>query len=153
MLPEEQHEPPYLTVRQMRLAPTHTSTISTDMIMTFAMLFPFVYFLPACLQAAHILHVAQLPPQVDLPIFLSLIMEMDDETEEGVPSASDVADATKTEEEDTESELEDDILADELEKDTADDDEDVDLEYDPSDEELVDIASGVDGEKVKESFF
>ena len=88
--------------------------------------------------------------------FLSLIMEMDDETEEGVPSASDVADAAKTEEEDTESELEDDILADELEKDTEDDDEDVDLEYDPSDEDLVDIASGTsddDVDEVDESFF
>ena len=73
MLPEEQHEPPYLAVRQIRLAPTHTSTISTDMIMTFAMLFPSVYFFPACPQATHILHDAQLPVQVDLPILLSLI--------------------------------------------------------------------------------
>ena len=44
------------------------------MIKTFAMLHPSVYFLAACLQAAHILHDAQLPPQVDFPIFLSLIM-------------------------------------------------------------------------------
>ena len=76
-LPEEQHEPPYLTVCQIRLTPTHTSTIRTDMITTFAMTFPSAYiafFLSACLQAAHILHDAQLPPQDDLPIFLSLIM-------------------------------------------------------------------------------
>ena len=44
------------------------------MIITFAILYPSVYFFPACLQAAHILHDAQLPPQDDFPIFLSRIM-------------------------------------------------------------------------------
>ena len=38
------------------------------------MLFLSIYFLAARLQAAHILHDAQLPPQADFPIFLSLIM-------------------------------------------------------------------------------
>ena len=57
------------------------------------------------------------------------------------PTQADVKDAASTEVEDTESELDDDLAA------VADDAEgegDLDLSYDPSDEELIDIAGGID---------
>ncbi len=64
------------------------------------------------------------------------------------PTATDVEDAAKTEVEDTETELDDDLAA---VADDESDDEDVDLEYDPSDEELIDIANGEEIEE-KASF-
>ena len=78
--------------------------------------------------------------------FLDSIFESDEEEkEEELPSKEDVEDAAKVEVEDTESELDDDLAVDELESDIeGSDDDDVDLEYDPSDEELIDIAGGVD---------
>lgn len=67
---------------------------------------------------------------------------LNEETEiEDAPTQADVKDAANTEVEDTEADI-DAAIADDV--DSADSEADVDLKYDPSDEELVDIAGGLD---------
>lgn len=78
----------------------------------------------------------------EMEAFEKWLNEAEGDTEETeAPTKKDIEDAAEVEAEDTETELDDDLAA------VADDDSDegdVDLEYDPSDEELIDIAGGVD---------
>ena len=68
-----------------------------------------------------------------------------EEDEVEVPTADDVEDAAETEVEDTESELDDDLAA--VADDDSEGEDDVELEYDPSDEDLIDIAGGEEVEE------